>query len=390
MSAWIPFHKPDIGEEEIGAVVDCLRSGWLTTGPRTAAFENDFASYLGVRRAVAVSSCTAALHLGLLAAGIGPGDEVVTTPFTFPATVNVILHAGAKPVFADIDRETLNISVAAAEQCISRRTKALVPVHYAGRACPIRELRALAEHHGLYLLQDAAHAIETAVEGRSVAGYGHAAAYSFYATKNISTAEGGMLASDDEEIANRVRLLRLHGISRDAWKRYREPGHGLFTCEAVGFKCNLTDVQSALGLAQLKRIDELWEKRRRRSQEYDRLLGSALPDVACVCRVAEDSRVSRHAHHLYVVLLPLEQLFADRDTIMRAMEEEGIGVSLHFQPLHEMPLYAKLLGTCADDCPAASWAGQRCLSLPLYPGLESSDQSRIVDSLVRVLDRFRR
>jgi dTDP-4-amino-4,6-dideoxygalactose transaminase/glycosyltransferase involved in cell wall biosynthesis len=369
------FGAPLIEEAEISEVEATLRSGWIGTGPRVARFERAFGEYLGGGEPIAVSSGTAALHVALLALGIGPGDEVVTTPMTFAATANVIVHAGATPVFADCDPDALCIDPAAVEAAITSRTKAIIPVHLAGRPCDMDALAALAQAHGLALIGDCAHAIETRWRGTAAGLLGDAAAFSFYATKNVTTAEGGMLVLRDPELRERAKTLTLHGLNADAWRRYDDEGFRHYEVVEAGYKYNLTDLQAAIGLHQLARIDASHERRAEiwaRYQEAFAGLPLRLP--------ADPAPDTRHAYHLYSPrVTPGSPL--GRDATIAALSERNIGSGVHYTALHTHPFYARRTGLAPDAFPNAAEAGRTTFSLPLSPALTDGDVDDVIASV---------
>lgn len=375
MSAPIPFHRPSIDDIDCEAVTAALRSAWLTAGPRTAEFERAIAEYTGGRYAVGVSSGTAALHLALVALGIGPGDEVITTPLTFTATVNVIHHVGATPVFADVEADTLLIDPEDAARRITPRTRAILPVHLAGQPCRMDALLSQKRRHHIALVQDCAHALEARFRERRLGGLGDVACYSFYPTKNITTAEGGMVVTGNRRLADRVRLCRLHGMSRDAWTR-RSPGrYPHWDTLLPGFKYNMSDVQAALGLAQLPRADGWWERRRALAARYD----EAIATMAALQPVGARAEVTS-AWHLYLVLAPARR----RDDILRGMAARGVQLGVHYRAVHLHRFYARTYGFRRGMLPRAEMASARLLSLPLYPGLTDEEQERVIDALREV------
>jgi dTDP-4-amino-4,6-dideoxygalactose transaminase len=382
---FLPFHRPMLGPEEEAEVLDTLRSGWLTTGPRTQRFEAEFARYLGARYARGVTSCTAAMHLALVALGVGPGDEVITSPITFPATANVIVHVGATPVFVDVEPATLNLDVDQLEAQITPRTKAIIPVHFAGHACRMDALAALARKHGLAVVEDCAHAIETTWQGRHAGTWGNAGAFSFYATKSITTGEGGMLVTEDEDLAERIGVLRLHGISRDAWKRYGQEGFRHYETLSAGFKYNMYDLQAALGLAQFPKLEAFWARRRDIVQAYDAALAS-IPQI----RRLEVVGPVRHGHHLYVVLVRTEELSRSRDEILNAIQKENVGLGVHFRAVHLQPFYQERYGFRPGQFPAAEYASERVISLPLYPAMDDRDVQDTIAAVSKVVLNSRR
>jgi dTDP-4-amino-4,6-dideoxygalactose transaminase len=379
--SFIPFHVPSIGEEEIREVEATLRSGWLTSGPRTAQFEKEFAEYVGAPYAVGVNSATAGLHLALTALGIGEGDEVITTPLTFCSTVTTILHTGARPVLADVGADG-NIDPREIEKAITRKTRAILPVHLAGLPCDLRAIWELARRHGLFVVEDAAHAAGAHYEGRPIGSArdgedaSDAVVFSFYATKNMTTGEGGMITTPRESLASRMRMLSLHGMSRDAWNRYTERGSWYYEVIAQGFKYNLADIQSALGIHQLRKLDSFIETRARYAALYHREF-AGVDEI----ELPPDSPRARHAWHLYVLRLNLEALSIERQEFIEELRRRGIGTSVHFIPIPLHPFFARMsLG--ADSSRRALALFERIVSLPLYPAM-SEDQVRFVARNVR-------
>jgi dTDP-4-amino-4,6-dideoxygalactose transaminase len=377
---FLPFHRPSFGPEEEAEVVDALRSGWVTTGPKTHRLEAAFREMLGVPHAVAVNSCTAALHLALIGLGVGAGDEVITTPLGFATTANVLVHVGATPVFADVEPDTLNLDPAAVAARIGPRTKAIMPVHLYGHPCEMDGLEALARRHGLLLIEDAAHAIGAEYRGQPMGARADAAAFSFYATKNITAGEGGMLITRRKDLAERAQILRLHGMSRDAWKRYGDEGFRHWDILLPGYKYNLSDVLAAIGLAQLPKLAGFQAERQRLCAAYDR----ALADLPGLERPTVRPEV-RSAYHLYSVRLRAEQLTWTRDQVMAAIQAENIGLGVHFRALHLHPYYRDRFGFRRGLCPAAEAASDRLFSLPLYPGLTDADVRDAVAAVRKVL-----
>jgi dTDP-4-amino-4,6-dideoxygalactose transaminase len=366
-------------------VLDTLRSGWLTTGPKTRRFEEAFAALLGATHAVAVTSCTAAMHLGLVAFDVGAGDEVITSPITFPATGNVIVHVGATPVFVDVEPDTLNLDADQIEARITPRTRAIIPVHFAGHPARIDAVTALARRRGLAVLEDCAHTIEATLDGRPMGTWGDVGAFSFYATKSITTGEGGMLVTADEQIADRVRVLRLHGISRDAWKRYGLEGFRHYETLDAGFKYNMSDLQSALGLAQLPKLERFWARRRAIVHAYDEAFAS-MPEIG---RLGVRPGV-RHGHHLYVIVLSPTGLARSRDEVLDALQKEGVGVGVHFRVLHLQPFYRERFGFEPGKLPVAEDTAERILSLPLYPTMDDADVADVIAAVRKVIHHARR
>lgn len=380
---FLVFGAPQIEQVEIDEVVDSLKSGWVGTGPKVAAFEKQFAEYVGAEHAVAVSSCTAALHLSLLAAGVGQGDEVITTPLTFAATANAIVHTGATPVFADVDRETQNIEPKAIEQAVTERTKAIIPVHFAGYPCDVAAIASIANDAGAVVIEDAAHCIEGTSGGRHVGSISEATCFSFYVTKNITTIEGGMITTSDPDFAADLKVRALHGMSRDAWERYSSTGFKHYQVVNAGFKYNLTDVQASLGIHQLARIEESLARRQVVWQRY--LEGFAGLPVDLPQLPATD----RHAHHLFTVFPRLEELSVDRDGILTALQAENIGVGIHYVALHKHPFYQEQFGFTGDEFPSASWLSDRTISLPFSSKLTDDEVDDVIAGLTKVLTHYR-
>ncbi|MBU0700985.1 DegT/DnrJ/EryC1/StrS aminotransferase family protein [bacterium] len=382
---FLSFHQALLGEEEEASVIQTLRSGWLTTGPKTKQFEAEFAKYAKSEHAVAVNSCTAALHLALVAAGIGKGDEVITTPMTFCATANVIVHVQAAPVFVDVDSVTLNIDVKRIEEKITSKTRAIIPVHYAGCPCEMETILDLAKKYNLVVIEDAAHATETEYHGKKVGSIGDMAAFSFYATKNLTTAEGGMLTTNSDEFAEKVRVLALHGMSKDAWKRYSPEGYQHYEVLYPGYKYNMTDIQASLGLCQLAKIEDFLKVRQRHVASYDK----AFKDMDSIVRIGRIPDI-KHAEHLYAIILKTELLNASRDRILSALQKENIGVSVHFQSLHLHPYYRQQFGFSEGAFPVTEYAADRILSLPLYPGLAEQDVCDVIEAVKKVIGYYSR
>ena len=378
----VSFAPPDIGDAEMRAVVDVMQSGWLTTGPKVKEFEAAVAAYTGAQHAIAVNSGTAALHLSLLAAGIEPGREVVTTPYTFCATVNAIIHAGGTPVLADIDLATLNLDPAAADAAVTPRTAAILPVHFAGRPAPLARLGGIAARHGLTIVDDAAHAFGAAAGSRRIGAAADLTAFSFHAVKNITTGEGGMVTTDRADWAERIRTLALHGMSRDAWARYAGRGAAQYEVVAAGFKYNMMDLQAAIGLQQLARVDAMQAHRRRLWQRYDAGLAELpLTRPAPVSRHDVGEPVPTHAHHLYTVLVDHALCGWTRDDLAAALRERGIATSVHFKAVHLHRYYAERFGYRRGMFPNAEFVSDRTLSLPLSAGTDEADVDRVITVL---------
>ena len=385
MSIDLPFHKSWLEEEEHREVEDTLNSGWLTTGPKTQKFEEAFKDYIGCRYAVALNSCTAGLNLALTVQKFAEGDEVITTPMTFPATANVILLQRLKPVFADIEPGTLTIDPRKIEAKITPRTRAIIPVHFAGHPCDMTPIQELADRHKLVIIEDAAHALESRYKRQKIGSLGNATAFSFYANKNITTGEGGMLVTNDDALAETLRIMRLQGISRDAWKRYGKSGFSHWEQTLVGHKCNMSDLNASIGLHQIKKVERFMTLRKKYVSMYDR----AFADVAELeTPVVRD--YATHAHHIYVVSLRLECLTIDRDGFLDAIQSAGIGVALHYVALHLQPYYVKNFNTKPQDFPIASNYSERVISLPLYPKMSSADVERVIGTVKDLIKKFRR
>jgi dTDP-4-amino-4,6-dideoxygalactose transaminase len=385
-NAFIPFHRPSIGREEIDGVTAALQSGWLTTGERTAQFEKDFRTYVAAPYALAVNSCTAALHLALAALGIGPGDEVITTPLTFCATVNCILHVGATPVLADIDDDG-NIDPRSIRETLTRRTRALLPVHYAGAPCDMDEIWTIAREKGLFVVEDAAHALSAQYRGFPI-GSGNplrgfasdAVAYSFYATKTLTTGEGGMLTSHSQQLIDAAKVLCLHGISKDAWNRYSNVGNWYYEVIRPGFKYNLSDVQSAIGIPQLQKQDRFREARAAQADFYNREFGDM--EELELPRQPIDSL---HAWHLYVLRLNLDKLTITREAFIQELHSLGIGASVHFVPIPMHPFFSEHAKLLRNACPRALQTYPRLVSLPIYPGLTPDELQQIAKAVKRIV-----
>jgi dTDP-4-amino-4,6-dideoxygalactose transaminase len=379
---FLVFGSPLVGEEEIDEVVDCLRSGWLGTGPKVARFEREFASYKGAEHAVAVNSCTAALHLAILAAGLEPGDEVITSPLTFCATVNAIIHAGATPVLADVEAASMNIDPDAVAAKITPRTRAILPIHFAGRPCNMDALCDIAERHELKIIEDCAHAIETEYRDRKAGTFGDFGCFSFYVTKNVVTGEGGMVLARNEEDAARIKVLALHGMSKDAWNRFGDEGYKHYQVVESGFKYNMMDIQAALGNHQLERVERNWSHRQKiwgRYMEAFRDLPVELP-----ANVEQDTK---HGYHLFTMLIDEKRAGIVRDAFLDAMTTENIGVGVHYLSIPEHLYYRERFGWRPDDYPNATRIGRQTVSLPLSPKLSEDDVEDVVAAVRRVIKK---
>lgn len=384
MQPFLIFGAPQIGEEEIAEVEACLRSGWLGTGPRVARFEQDFADWRGVRpsQVAAVNSCTAALHVSMVAAGLEPGSEVITTPLTFCATVNAILHAGLTPVLADVDPVTQNLDPDAIEAAITPRTRAILPVHFAGRPCAMDRIMAIAKKHNLMVIEDCAHAIETEFRGQPAGTFGDFGCFSFYVTKNVVTGEGGMiLGRSDEQIA-RARMLALHGMSKDAWHRFGDKGYKHYQVVECGFKYNMMDLQAAIGIHQLARVERSWERRQQLWRRYDEAFAS-LP----IGLPAAPEADTRHGYHLYTVMLDEQRCGISRDDFLEAMNVRRIGTGVHYLSVPEHPYYQDSFGWRPEQWPHAMRIGRQTASLPLSPAMSDADVERVIEAVTDITGR---
>src|SRR5262245_20048513 len=383
---FLPFARPWIGEEEVAELLDTIRSGWITTGPKVERFASEFADYVGGRFAVPVSSATAGLHVALLALGVGPGDEVITTPMTFVATLNVIVHCGARPVLADIDAATRNIRVEEIERRLTARTKAILPVHFVGQPADLDPILELAHTRGIAVLEDAAHAVGAEYRGRRIGSFPTTSVFSFHPNKNMTTGEGGMVITEDEDVFEKASLLKFHGMDREAWKRFAKAGSPRYDVAVPGFKYNMMDIQAALGLHQLKRLDGFLAERARLAERYDEklanLAGLILPQAVAY--------PVRHAWHLYAPLLDTNRLTIDRDRFLSELKRRNIGAGVHYTAAHEFSYYASEFGWRPEDFPEAHYVSERILSLPLFPGLTDEDQDDVVDAVREIAGEFRR
>jgi perosamine synthetase len=379
------FHKPFISDDEINEMVDTLKSGWLSMGPKTIKFEEGFTSYIGCKKSVAVSSWTAAGHLTLEAFRLKQGDEVIVPTMTFPATAEIVCYFGAKPVIVDVDEKTLNISLEAIEKAITPRTKAIIPVHYGGQPCDLDEINEIAKKYNLKVLEDAAHSLPATYKGKKIGTISDVTCFSFYATKTLSTGEGGMICTEDEEIAERCAIMRMHGINRNAWKRYSESGSWYYEVVAPGYKYNFTDLQASLGIPQLKKVDEMWDARKSIAKRYTEALKDL--DLITLHTIKEDRESS---WHLYPVRLNLEMLSKNRAQIIDEMKKNNVGVGVHFMPVHQHLYYTETFNLDDKDYPVASAAFPRLMSLPIYPGMTDKSVEKVISVLTDTLKQFRR
>ena len=382
---FLVFGSPQIEQAEIGEVIKVLESGWLGTGPRVAQFERDFARYKGLHetQTAAVNSCTAALHVSMIASGIGPGDEVITTPMTFCATVNAIIHAGATPVLADVDPVTMNLDPVQVDARITPRTRAILPVHFAGRPCEMAALMAIAERYDLKVIEDCAHAIETEYHEQKAGTFGDFGCFSFYVTKNVVTGEGGMVVARDEHDIGRVKMLALHGMSRDAWRRFSDAGFKHYQVVECGFKYNMMDLQAALGIHQLARVENNWIKRQavwRRYNEAFKALPIGLP--------LDPDSDTRHAYHLYTILIDESKTGISRDAFLDVMTARNIGVGVHYLSIPEHPFYQQKFGWRPEDYPNAMQIGRQTVSLPISAKLSDEDVGSVIEAVCGVLGKL--
>jgi perosamine synthetase len=382
---FLPFHVPEIGDEEIQSVLETLRSGWLTTGVKVKQFEEKFARYTNAKYAVAVNSCTAALHLALDAVGLKEGDEVIVPTLTFTATAEVVLYFKAKPVLVDCQPGTLNLDPDQIERKLTPKTRAIIPVHFAGQPCRMDPILDIARKHRLTVIEDAAHALPALHGDRMIGTIGDITCFSFYATKTITTGEGGMATTDNPEWADRMRMMSLHGISKDAWNRYSAEGSWYYEVLFPGFKYNLTDLAAALGVEQLKKCDRFWRARKRIAEIYNERLADLAEIVTPVV-----SPNLQHAWHLYVIQLSLETLRVDRNQFIEALREKGIGTSVHFIPLHLHPFYREAFAYAPGDFPVATAAYRRIVSLPIYPKMTQQDIDRVIDAVREIVRQYRK
>ena len=381
----LPYHQPFIEDDEINEVVETLKSGWLTTGPRTFQFEEDFRKYTESTHAIGLNSCTAGLHLAISANDFPAGDEVITTTMTFPATANAIIHAGLRPVFVDIEPGTLNIDVNQIEEKITPLTRAIVPVHFAGHPCDMDAIMELAQKHKLKVIEDAAHALESKYKNRKIGSLGNPTSFSFYANKNITTGEGGMLTLNDDSLADKIRIMRLHGISRDAWKRYGKNGFKHWELDFPGYKYNMSDINAAIGIHQLKKVDRFFQLRKHYASLYD-LAFDKISEV----NVLETKKYAKTSHHLYIISLQLEQLKVTRDEFIDAIQSKGIGVAVNYKALHLQPYYQKKYKVMQSNFPTATRYSESIISLPLYPRMTIKNVERVIEIVSDLIMHYRR
>ncbi len=384
MRSFIPFAQPLFDHEEKEEVAAALDSGWVTLGPKTKQFEEDFAKYIDINYAVAVTSCTAALHLALIVAGIGEGDEVITTPFTFAATSNTIMQVGAKPVFVDIERDTYNIDPDKIEDAITSKTKAILPVHYAGHPVDLEKISKIALKHHLAIIEDAAHAVGTEYKGVKIGSHGHLTCFSFHPIKNMTTGDGGMVTTKNMHFAERLSQLRLHGMSKDAWKRHTASGSWKYDILEPGFKYNMTDISAALGIVQLRKLDDFIRIRTEYAHEYCSLFADT-PEI----RIPQERKNIRHSWNLYTIEVDTSGLDCTRDDMIEELKEKGIGANVYFTPLHHFTAFKKI-GYKPGDFPVADLVGERIISLPLYPKMTQEEVVYVAQTLKEIITSHRK
>ena len=378
---FLVFGSPKIEQEEIDEVVECLKSGWIGTGPRVNKFENAFCDYIGSKYAIALNSCTAALHLSMLVSGVSTGDEVITTPMTFAATANAILHAGAKPIFVDVEKDSMNIDPFLIEKAISPKTKAILPVHFAGRPCNMDHIMEIAQKNNLLVIEDAAHAVEAKYKGKKIGNIGDMTCFSFYVTKNLVTGEGGMITTNNEEWSKKIKIRALHGMTSDARMRYANKNYKHYQVIAPGFKYNMMDIQASLGIHQLKRLDKNFDRRK----EIWNIYNKAFENLPITTPSEEKDTV--HGRHLYTLLLDLDNLKISRDEFLGEIVRENIGVGVHFISLHLQPYFKETFGLKKDDFPNSAFISERTISIPFSAKLTEKDVQDVINAITKVLNR---
>jgi len=382
---FLPPFRPTISIKEIEEVVDTLKSDWITTGSKTYEFEKRFREYNGCKHAIGVSSCTASLHLSLVVNGIAVGDEVITSPSTFAATANVIVHQNAKPVFVDIERDTYNIDHTKIEEKITKKTKAIIPVHYAGHPCKMDEILKIAKKYDLSVIEDAAHAVGAVYKNKKIGTISDLTCFSFYATKNLTTAEGGMISTDNDKLAEKIKIMSLHGISKDAWKRYSSQGSWHYEILYPGYKYNMTDIQASIGIHQLEKLEEMQKRRKEIAKRYT----ESFDDIPEVLAPTSKAYV-RHAWHLYPIQINTDLLKTDRNKFIDTLKAENIGTSVHFIPLHLHPYYRNQYGFKRGDFPNAEYVYDHEISLPIYPNLTDRDVEDVIAAVKKVVSHYKK
>lgn len=384
-AVFLPFSRPSISQEDIDGVVEVLKSGWITTGPKNAAFEEAFREYTGAAHACALASGTAGMHLVLMARGIGEGDEVITPSMTWGSTINLITLLGAKPVFVDIDRRTLMVTPELVKNALTEKTRAIIPVHYGGAPVDLEPLREIASQNDLFLIEDAAHALGTKYKDRMIGSTG-TAVFSFHPIKNITTGEGGMIVSDDEGLVEKTRLLKFHGLAKDAWQRYSRRGSLQVEIITPGYKYNMTDIQATLGLTQLVRVDEMNRQRSELADLYDRRLAG----IEEILHPRSPEYPHLHSHHLYIVLLDIDRLSVSRDEFLEELKKRNIGTGIHFRAVHTQEYYRTVAGYGPGLLPETEWVSDRLFSLPLFPEMDESDVEDVARAIKDILSAARK
>jgi UDP-4-amino-4,6-dideoxy-N-acetyl-beta-L-altrosamine transaminase len=379
----LEYFKPSIDKNEIDSVVNVLRSGWLTYGEKSQQFEKEFARYVNSKYSIAVNSCTSGLHLCLVALGVGSGDEVITTPYTFAATSEVIIHVGAKPIFVDVD-QSMNIDVDKIENKITSKTKAIIPVHFGGQPCDMGKIMAISKRHNIPVIEDAAHASGSSYNGKKIGSIGEYTVFSFYANKNMTTAEGGIVTTDNKEIAEKIRLLSLHGISRDAWNRFSKEGSWFYEIHDAGYKYNFTDLQAALGISQLEKLDEFNSKRKNIAKIYINNFSSEMVKIPVI------QKDILHSWHLFPIIIKFEKLKISRNTFIEYLQMEGIQTSVHYIPLHLHPYYQKVWKLKDTDFPIATNFYDNEISLPIYPKMSRNDAEDVILAVNKIIDYYKK
>ena len=377
---FLVFGSPLIEQSEIDEVAASLKSGWLGTGPKVHKFEEMFREYKGTKYAMALNSCTAALHLSMIAIGIKPGDEVIVPTMTFAATANAVIHAEGRPVFADCEKDTMNINPEDIERKITPHTKAIIPVHFAGRACKMDAIMDIAKKHNLKVVEDCAHAIETEYYGKKTGTFGDLGCFSFYVTKNIVTGEGGIAITDNEDYANKIKIMALHGMSKDAWRRYSDEGYKHYQVVYAGFKYNMMDIQAAIGIHQLPRVDRYWQRRQEIWNRYNEIF----KDLPVFIPAPVEVNI-KHAYHLYTLLLDIDRLKISRDKFLNEMTKRNIGVGVHYIALHLHSYYQQTYGYKRGNFPNAEWISDRTVSLPLSAKLRDEDVEDVIEAVKEII-----
>lgn len=382
MNEFLPLAKPTIDEEEINSVVDVLKSGWLTTGPKVKEFEENMQKYIGCKKAVGLTSCTGGLHIALAALGIGPGDEVIVPTYTFAATAHVVAWLGAKPILVDVEKDTFNIDLNKIEERITKKTKAIIPVHFAGHSCDIDWILKIAKKFNLFVIEDAAHAIGTEYKGKKIGNFGNATVFSFYVTKTMTTGEGGMVVTNDEKLGNKLKKYSYFGVDKDAFNRYSDKGNWYYEVVDLGYKYNMDNIQGAMGVEQLKKLDKFIDKRREIAKIYNELLKGVDG-----LKIPSEKEYTKHSYHLYPVLIDFERIGISKNEFIEKLREFKIGTSVHFIPLHLHPYYQKKYGYKKGDFPIAEELFEKEISLPMYPGLSNEEIKYIAKTIKEIISK---